>query len=508
MADNLARLHNERKSLLDTGNNCRLIRYDVGQVVTIDILPDDVLLAIFDFYVVRYEDLFIPLLFRVGREYRREVESWQSLVHVCRRWRGLVFASPRRLDLQLFFNPGISARKSLDIWPALPLLIEGDVTEFSVSNIIAELEHNDRIFRIFIDCYPASQLENLWTAMQVPFPELAVLHLSVRGMSYVPVLADSFLGGSAPHLRVFVLNSIPFPGLPKLFLSATQLVHLSLDHIPHSGYISPEAMATCLSVLTGLRFLCFRFQSPQSCPDQENRLSPPPTRSVLPALTQFWFKGVNEYLEDLVARVDAPQLLELSTTFFNDIDFDTPELIRFVIRSPARRACNEAHVFFDSQTASVKLQPQGSNLERFHVNISCREPDWQLSSLAQICTTSLPLLSTTENLFIYERYNSQLDWKDGIENIEWLELLLPFSAVKKLYLSEQFAPRIAPALQEIAGGGTTEVLPALQNLFLEGFRPSEPVHEGIERFISARQLANSPVAISVWERDPTQENLY
>ncbi len=110
---------------------------------------------------------------------------------------------------------------------------------------------------------------------------------------------------------------------------------------------------------------------------------------------------------------------------------------------------------------------------------------------------SLPLLSTTENLFICEPIHTQPDWKDGIENVEWLELLLPFTAVKNLYLSEQFAPRIAPVLQELTGG-RTEVLPTLQNLFLEGFQPSEPVDEDIVRFISARQLTNRPIAISVW----------
>ena len=73
-------------------------------------------------------------------------------------------------------------------------------------------------------------------------------------------------------------------------------------------------------------------------------------------------------------------------------------------------------------------------------------------------------------------------------------------AVKQLYLSEQFAPRIAPALQELTGGRPTEVLPALQNIYLQGSQTSVPVHEGIARFISARQLTNHPVAISVWDR--------
>ena len=112
-----------------------------------------------------------------------------------------------------------------------------------------------------------------------------------------------------------------------------------------------------------------------------------------------------------------------------------------------------------------------------------------------------------ENLYIYEDPNSPPDWKDDIEKVEWLDLLLAFTAVKNLYLSKQFAPRIAPALQELTEGRITEVLPTLRNLFLDGFQLSVPVHEGIRQFVSARQLIKRPVAISVWERNSKNETL-
>ena len=212
----------------------------------------------------------------------------------------------------------------------------------------------------------------------------------------------------------------------------------------------------------------------------------------------FAFKGVNEYFEEFLARIDTPRLDHLSTTFFNDIDFDIPELIQLI--TVRFEALEDIHVVFGSRTAWVTLQRQASLYPDVTVEISCSVPDWQLSALAQVCTSSLPLLSNTENLYIREHL--QIDWKDGIENTEWLELLLPFTAVKNLYLSKQFAPRIAPALQE---GRTTEVLSNLQNLNLEGYQSSESVQEGIAQFISARQLTNRPVAISTWERQPEQE---
>jgi hypothetical protein len=480
-------------------------------VAIIDVLPDDVLLAIFDFYVFKYQDISLLDVVFDDRETKRKIESWQSLVHVCRRWRGLIFESPRCLNLQLpvFCLPRTLARNSLDVWPALPLLIYGHLSETPVDDVIAELEHSDRICQINLEFNTTSQIEieKLWTAMQVPFPELEILRLFFGDVSNVPVLPDRFLGGSASRLRFLRLNSIPIRGLPNLLMSATHLVHLCLYKIPHSGYIAPNAVATCLSRLTNMERLQLEFESPQSSPGQESRGSPPLTRSILPALTEFSFKGVNEYFEELVARIDTPRLEIFSATFFNDIEFETPELIRFLSRSSTFNAPKEAHLFFDNQAASLKLLPRASNIPFLLMKILCREQDWQLSSLAQICTTSLHLLSATENLFIYEPVKSQLDWKDGIENIEWLELLLPFTAVKNLYLSKQFAPRIAPALQEITEDGATEVLSTVQNLYLEGFEQSQAVPEVVERFISGRQLTNRPVVISAWDRYSTWDRL-
>ncbi|KAN0126548.1 hypothetical protein V8E52_000188, partial [Russula decolorans] len=114
------------------------------------------------------------------------------------------------------------------------------------------------------------------------------------------------------------------------------------ETIPYSGYISPEVMVTCLSMLTSLEELKLQFHSPQSFPDQESRPPPPPTRSVLPALKTFWFKGVNEYLEELVARIDTPRIDRLLTTFFNDINFNTPELNQFISRTLTLGAYDEA----------------------------------------------------------------------------------------------------------------------------------------------------------------------
>jgi hypothetical protein len=111
----------------------------------------------------------------------------------------------------------------------------------------------------------------------------------------------------------------------------------------------------------------------------------------------------------------------------------------------------------------------------------------------------LPTISTTEDLHIYPDPYSEPHWQDNIEDSLWLELLHPFIAVKNLYLSEEFAPLIVPALQELVGDRTIEVLPILKNLFLEELRPSGPVHEGIGKFIVARELSGLPITVFLRE---------
>ena len=385
----------------------------------------------------------------------------------------------------------------IDIWPALPLSIW--CTRIgSVDNIIAVLERSDRVCRITLWEVKSLDLEIVLAAMQQPFPELTRLWLANYSET-VPVVPDSFLGGSAPCLQRLVLHRISFPGLPKLLLSATHLVRLRLDDIPHSGYISPEEMVTALSTLTSLYLFSLRFQSPRSCPDQTSRRLPPSTRSVLPILSYFRFKGVAEYLEDLVARVDAPRLNHLEIGLINDITFDIPQVMQFISRTPMSRALERARIELRIFDARLYFLSQTSGDEKVDVHILCRQLDWQLSSLEQVCTSCLPLLSILEDLYIYDDhpYDSP-DWKDEIENGLWLQLLHPFTAVKNLYLSEQIALRIGPALQELAEGRMTEVLPALQNIFLRGLEPSGPVQEGIGKFVAARQVTSRPIAVSSW----------
>ena len=417
---------------------------------------------------------------------------------MCRKWRNVVFGSPRRLGLELLCKARTPVRETSDIWPPLPIIIWTAFNEkWGDDNIIAALEHNDRICSITVSFVPSSQWENVLEALHQPFPSLDFLQLACKDET-LPVLPDSFLGGSAPNLERLVLDHIPFPGLPKLLLSATHLVHLHLYRIPHSGYISPEVMVTCLSVLTRLKSFLIGFESPQSRPDR--RRPPPQTRTLLPILDSLRFQGVSEYLEDLVARIDVPLLNDLNITFLHQLIFEIPQLNQFISRTPKFIAFDKAYVQFGNRLVSVALPPKSVSELGLVFEIICDQSDWQLSSLAQLCSFSFPqaLIPAVERLYIIDEVRSQLRWQGDIESDQWLELLQPFTGVKEFYISRGFAPRITPALQELAEEWVTEAsLPALKTIFLQGEHLSG---SAIEHFIAARQLAGHPIAVSRWEK--------
>ena len=188
----------------------------------------------------------------------------------------------------------------------------------------------------------------------------------------------------------------------------------------------------------------------------------------------------------------------LYITFFNQIDFDIPRLAQFINCTPALRALDEAHVEFYNDFAHVELSASSST-PNLTIVTSCREPDWQLSFIEQVCNSSLDPIYMVEDFYIKPRY-SRTVWKiDAIEKTLWLRLLLPFTAVKNLYLFKEFAPGIVAALQDLVGDRIAEVLPSLQNIFVKGLEPSGLFQENIERFVAARRLSGYPIAISDWD---------
>jgi hypothetical protein len=123
--------------------------------------------------------------------------------------------------------------------------------------------------------------------------------------------------------------------------------------------------------------------------------------------------------------------------------------------------------------------------------------EWQLPRMTALLNpSSSPFpLSFLETLYIScgETYNAT--WDEDTD-IQWLEMLRPFTAVKDLHIESQIALHLSCALQELAGERASEVLPALQNIFIVEYDlPAYAAQEAMKPFVAARQLSGHPVAV-------------
>jgi hypothetical protein len=486
--------------------------------VTIDILPDDVLLLIFQFDLLEDQETF-PYL--DGLRHLNGIKdldtleddelsllSWHRLVHVCQRWRSVVFASPNFLDLGLVCDPKTRVELT-GIWPPLPITIRTTANWPMPEDydFDAAMVHPNRVREIHLLHLTSSQLQRLASVMRQEFPALIHLKLGLIASHSrpAPAIPYWFLGKSAPRLQSLMLCSIPFPAIPRLLLSTTALVRLTLWDIPfwmysNSGYFHPDDIVTSLASLTNLKSLTIGFNTPlpSSFPESRRR-HPLPIRTLLPALIHFEFKGVSRYFENLLARIDAPLLNSFFITFVCELIFDLPQLAHFMERTTKFQALNEAHVDIDDHVIRVgSLPPRQTFDETSGFSISCEIPSvWPSPTTAEVLESFFTSLYIVEHLYIY---GSQY-FMEGSEY--GLEIFYPFLSAKNLYVSKEFARAIAPTLQMFVregGFGVVQLLRDLETLFLEEPLPSGPVQDGIGQFVAARQLLGFPIAVSDWNR--------
>ncbi|KAH8983165.1 hypothetical protein EDB86DRAFT_2834056 [Lactarius hatsudake] len=73
-------------------------------------------------------------------------------------------------------------------------------------------------------------------------------------------------------------------------------------------------------------------------------------------------------------------------------------------------------------------------------------------------------------------------------NLQWLELLRPFTAVKALSVQAKLSRSVALALKDVTGARAAEVLPALELLCLKNRSVTH-----VKEFVAARQNMGRPV---------------
>jgi hypothetical protein len=111
----------------------------------------------------------------------------------------------------------------LNIWPKLPVYVSynDSLVVEDTDNAITALKLKGSISGINLTVDEFSAVwEDFLAVMQGPFPILEDFKL--RSYDLIPVIPDSFLGGSAPRLRRVTLVGITFLALPNLLVSCHQ----------------------------------------------------------------------------------------------------------------------------------------------------------------------------------------------------------------------------------------------------------------------------------------------
>jgi hypothetical protein len=451
----------------------------VGRSSTVGVLPEDVLLEIFDFYKLASTTLSW---------------GWHKLTHVCRRWRCIVFASQCRLGLQLFCTYETPVKKTLDCWPTIPIVVcnRGNVKTLHASSpkaedsIVTALQHRDRICEIDL-VLQGSLSEKVFKIMQEPFPLLE--SLALRSCDSTLALPSTFLGRDIPRLRVLHLDVIAFPALPLLLASARHLVDLQLERISSARYISPEALVAGLSSTTQLKTLRLAFASAAF---HLGSLPPSSGQVVLSTLTNFTFRGSCDYLEDLLSRISAPSLERARMGLFHQPNFNVLQLAHFLDRTEPQRLPDGAKLLLHKDGISLALTRPRVLLgdpphtpEWIRLFISFGQSDFNLSLMTEICQQISPFFSRALNLDI-----TTVSPENDVDPAQWLDLFRVFSSVEKLHVAWGSVPNVARALQLVSAEIAVSVLPALRELKFDW--AASRWREAVASFVEARSLAGLP----------------
>ena len=411
------------------------------------------------------------------------------LGHICRRWRRIIFGSFR-----LYFTHGAPVLKTLVRWPALPIIVEyggspapDPLTPEDEDNIMAALEQSDRVCSITLTV--TNPLLKKLSAIEGPFLKLEDLVLLSR--DGVELTLPSAFGWST-RLRSLRLTRIAFFALPQLLYSSRKLVDLRLHEVFNPWLLSPEALADALSGMAQLRSLSLHF-----LPTTDHWHTGPSLSSSkrfsLPFLTRLNFRGIAQYLEDLVVRIDAPHLGDIEVTFFNESISDLSKSSEFIDRIEIHKSHCRAYIQISERALAISLtQPAAPTDTCLKLQLFCEPLSRQLDNIAHICSQISDVLFSVEDLHINVTRSSSGQAHSDCE--QWQGLILYFSNTKSLHVAGagDYSTKIVDALQP--SKGREDVLPVLQKLRIREFGPRNvPLRKSVVSLMASHRLYGHPI---------------
>ena len=215
-------------------------------------------------------------------------------------------------------------------------------------------------------------------------------------------------------------------------------------------------------------------------------------RVILPALTRLNFRGITEYLDDLVARIDAPRLGDIEVTFFNKFILDLSKLSEFIDRIEMHKSDCRAHILPFERAISISLiQPGAPTCPK--LQLLCEPSSGQLFSIARICIHIFAFLPSVEGLRISATRPSK--WKDSFYSGRRLGPVNSSTSVKQFHVLRNLSTNIMRALQLLDRRRET-VLPTLHRLYIPQPGPRHALlRETVVSFMTSRRLSGHPIGV-------------
>jgi hypothetical protein len=378
--------------------------------------------------------------------------------------------------------------------PHLPLVFNysdraGTTAPKDDDNIRLGLQRPSYVRQVFLQA-PTLTLRMWLEPMNQLFPRLGDITLVSTTTEDMNLMLSETL--QAPDLRRLLLHGISLPTGSQFLSSATTLSTLSLTHIGASGYFPPGHLVAQLQGLPHLEELSIGFAIPIPLPSSEGKLLPAPIPPVtLPTLKRLIFRGVDAYLENLVAQINTPLLERLSLTFFFDLTFTLVNLTEFIHRTEGFQ-CLVAQVIFNKDGPSIDAGHYKQwDIGRLSLRVSCEPLDWQIDSAAQACTALGEVFSAIVELTLDLNVDGMpSDWEDTLDNTLWHELLLPFAGVKKLHIGSSLTRELSQVLESVARGSVLEVLQELEVQF-----EVDNANRALSAFVETRESMGRPVQL-------------
>ncbi|KAH9074118.1 hypothetical protein EDB83DRAFT_2354864 [Lactarius deliciosus] len=259
-------------------------------------------------------------------------------------------------------------------------------------------------------------------------------------------------------------------------------------------------MVAHLAALPKLQTLHIGFLSPDSLPDQI--ILPPATRTVLPALNHF--SCACDYMENFVARIDAPQLrsieiyyldhhLDLQASHQALLDSEFKQLSEFINRSESLKRTLSGHcqIIVDDIEDAVECCFGGTIGDKVELKTGIFVYH-RISHFAHVLSRISPVLSNIIH-FAINPERSKPSSRSSLADLnlfEWLHLIRPFSSAQTLFVAAIFAGHVSSVLRDTARLRISEVLPALELLCLE----DQPV-SSVDELIAVRRYSGHPVTV-------------